>query len=498
MPNYVKDFENGYKIQEVFSNKIPDKAHGNIYDFRSDVEQAHPGAEIMTGYCVIDYDLGLIPASCHDWNDTLEDAMQDYEDHIVPLLDREEDVELNSTELDEHGNVRKEVLYTVKNGWLQDYLGVDNSAQLEAFLTNSEEWDPTEILADARKEPDLSGLSEGEATEYASPTKENLTPYRIAITETYKKEVVIYAEDELSAEQLAADLCSKDTITFDADNFHDRSTECLGIARSSDLSIYEVYGQEKPAQQAEAILFDDISVFYQANQLMCRFPEETHDRFLRSRIQDIGEGDAFLVGNEIYLAEWDAHQNLDEPDEPWIVYDDSGNPWFEEDIRNPESIVGTLKKEPLTVNRTTLIRHRPWENTSWSNDFWIDASKVPSKVLFEQAVHDYLNTAAGKLAIEFTCNDFNWGDAMMYVPENIWNRHGIYPLDYNRPASELGLAPTSSEHLSTIQVDQDEVLIPDESSKEAITSRPLTDLIASAGARAAVPEQSDKSTKLDR
>ena len=495
MPNYVKDFENGYKIQEVFSNKITDTTHGDIYDFQSDVVHAHPGAEIVAGYCVIDYGLGLIPASCHDWNDTLEDAMQDYEDHIIPLLDRKEDVELNSTELDEHGNARKEMLYTVKSGWLQDYFGVDNHTQLEALLTNSEDWDPTEILADARKEPELSGLIEGEVTVYALPAKENLTPYRIAITETYIKEVVIYAEDEISAEQLALDLCSEDEISLDYDNFEDWSTECRGIARPSDLSIYEVYGQENSARLPEAIVLNNISVFYRANQLMCRFPEETHDRFLRSRIQDIGEGDAFLVGNDIYLAEWDSHQNFDEPDEPWIVYDNSGNPWFEEDIRNPESVVGILKKEPLTVNRATLIRHRPWENASWSNDFWVDASKVPSKELFEQAIHDYLNTAAGKLAIEFTCNDFNWGDAMMYVPENIWNRHGIYSLDYNRPASELGLAPTSSEHLSTIQADQDEVLIPDESSKEA---RPLTDLIVSAGARAVVPEQSVKSTKLDR
>ena len=167
MTEYPMDFGTGYKIQTVFANKVPDGAHEDmcIYDSKSEAERAHPGAEIMTGYYVIEEASGLVPDCCNSWNDTISEAIQDYEDHIVPILEREEDIELNSTELDDDGFTIRETLFSVKSGWLQDYLGVDNQAQLEALLTNSEEWDPTEILKDARNEPELSGLSVGEVTE---------------------------------------------------------------------------------------------------------------------------------------------------------------------------------------------------------------------------------------------------------------------------------------------------------------------------------------------
>ena len=60
---------------------------------------------------------------------------------------------------------------------------------------------------------------------------------------------------------------------------------------------------------------------------------------LRTDIRDIKEGDAFVAGplnawsrSRVCIATYDAHQNLDVPDEPWIVYDDKLNSWFEEDI----------------------------------------------------------------------------------------------------------------------------------------------------------------------
>lgn len=87
MTDYPYDFGNGYKIQAVFANKTADGTYGDIYDFRSDVERAHPGAEIMTGYCVIAKARGLIPDRCNDWNDTVSAAIQDYEEHVVPFLD---------------------------------------------------------------------------------------------------------------------------------------------------------------------------------------------------------------------------------------------------------------------------------------------------------------------------------------------------------------------------------------------------------------------------
>lgn len=60
---------------------------------------------------------------------------------------------------------------------------------------------------------------------------------------------------------------------------------------------------------------------------------------LRTDIRDIKKGDAFVAGpinawsrSSLCIATYDALQNLDEPDEPWIVHDDKLNSWFEEDI----------------------------------------------------------------------------------------------------------------------------------------------------------------------
>lgn len=83
--------------------------------------------------------------------------------------------------------------------------------------------------------------------EKESKVPEGLTPYRIVITETYVKEVEIYAEDSFSAEQMAEDLCSNDDIELDHDNFADRSIECRGVARPMDLELHQVFGLE-PSQ----------------------------------------------------------------------------------------------------------------------------------------------------------------------------------------------------------------------------------------------------------
>ena len=54
----------------------------------------------------------------------------------------------------------------------------------------------------------------------------------------------------------------------------------------------------------------------------------------KTHINEIKKGDYFLVNEEIHTATYDAHQNFDEPDEPWIVYDENNNGWFEEDINS--------------------------------------------------------------------------------------------------------------------------------------------------------------------
>jgi len=56
------------------------------------------------------------------------------------------------------------------------------------------------------------------------------------------------------------------------------------------------------------------------------------DEKVKTRIRDIEAGDAFYSNGERYIAQYDAHQNFDEYDEPWIVYDINDDCFFEEDI----------------------------------------------------------------------------------------------------------------------------------------------------------------------
>lgn len=158
MTEYPYDFGNGYKVQTVFANKTETGAYGDIYDFRSEVERAHPGAEIMTGYCVIDEALGLIPEGCNDWNDSIPAAIQDYEEHIVPILEREDLFEMNCLVFDTEDNLLYEAIFNCKSGWLQDYFGVDNRTQLEAIWDVGDSWEDPENFLDALEEADLSGF----------------------------------------------------------------------------------------------------------------------------------------------------------------------------------------------------------------------------------------------------------------------------------------------------------------------------------------------------
>lgn len=74
--------------------------------------------------------------------------------------------------------------------------------------------------------------------------------YRIAITETYVKEVEIYAASPDEAEEMAHELCSNDEIDFGPEDFDDRETECRGVARKMDLELHACYGKPSPAQEA--------------------------------------------------------------------------------------------------------------------------------------------------------------------------------------------------------------------------------------------------------
>ena len=63
------------------------------------------------------------------------------------------------------------------------------------------------------------------------------------------------------------------------------------------------------------------------------------------------------------------------------------------------------------------------------------------------AVAEYLATPNGKQAIIDTNYDFNWGDAISSVPDEIWNKYGLSLVEDDR---------------ETIDLDQDEILCPEE------------------------------------
>lgn len=74
------------------------------------------------------------------------------------------------------------------------------------------------------------------------PPREGLKPYAVTIKEVYAKTVIIWAEDNIEAEELAHDRCSSDEIEFEPDDFVDRETSCDGIAQADDLKRFEIYG----------------------------------------------------------------------------------------------------------------------------------------------------------------------------------------------------------------------------------------------------------------
>lgn len=173
--------------------------------------------------------------------------------------------------------------------------------------------------------------------------------YRVAITETYVREVNIYAEDSAAAAELADELCSENKIAIDYDHFTHRKAECQGISRTSDLELLECYGatgitvlgkeQHGVSEHPEFFYLGDTKALETKDGFMCQLPSTDNFVPLRTDIRDIKAGDAFMLSSErpfrqgqILIAARDSHQNFDELDEPWIVYDISENGWFEEDI----------------------------------------------------------------------------------------------------------------------------------------------------------------------
>lgn len=55
------------------------------------------------------------------------------------------------------------------------------------------------------------------------------------------------------------------------------------------------------------------------------------------------------------------------------------------------------------------------------------------------AVKEFTNTPEGKEYCEEICGDFNWADAFLHVPDDIWLKHGIYLKPERDAAQTLAL-----------------------------------------------------------
>ena len=92
MSEIIQDFKNGYGIIKLYSN-VADGDYGDIFNTREDVEREYPDAKVIEGYAVFDINTGYIPESCRDWNDSIKDALKEYMITIVPVLNKDKEIE---------------------------------------------------------------------------------------------------------------------------------------------------------------------------------------------------------------------------------------------------------------------------------------------------------------------------------------------------------------------------------------------------------------------
>lgn len=102
-----------------------------------------------------------------------------------------------------------------------------------------------------------------------------------------------------------------------------------------------------------------------------------------------------------------------------------------------------------------LIRKRPVEGEVWVNTVLHAPGMIPLEVenALRNAAYDFLETEHGMEVLDETLYDFNWGDLVARVPQEILREHGVYAV--------------ADGHGSAIVVDQDETLFTEEHRRKA-------------------------------
>lgn len=55
---------------------------GDVYDNLSEFKEDKPFSDYRYGFIVLDTETGCIPSDCNDWNDSVEEALFDYECNV--------------------------------------------------------------------------------------------------------------------------------------------------------------------------------------------------------------------------------------------------------------------------------------------------------------------------------------------------------------------------------------------------------------------------------
>lgn len=121
------------------------------------------------------------------------------------------------------------------------------------------------------------------------------------------------------------------------------------------------------------------------------------------------------------------------------------------------SYSGKLVNETVEVSEQTPFRliaferERTSENWRRTDYFLADTTLESPEHAMRTAVAEFLASADGEESIEETMGDFNWGDAIEYVPDDIWSKHGVRMKYAHQPYLVTG-------SVLEITVDQDERL----------------------------------------
>ena len=228
--NDVTEYRNAIKY---WSNSIGELHYHGKYD----ISEAELPNELHRVYC--DFDIfGKYSSRCY-----LVETEKGYGIALVNEYDEcfADDCHISMTELfdsllEDTKDISLLSCFSKAEIYIGEHMGFDESHELAVIF-------PADISREefeqAAKTLDNYAYYHANLLAHANPEVD--TPYLFTVTETYKRTVVVYAKDQIEAEQRIEDLCNGGKIDLDFEDFNDRSTECRGVASKSQIKLFEVF-----------------------------------------------------------------------------------------------------------------------------------------------------------------------------------------------------------------------------------------------------------------